>query len=69
MTYNTPRKLYITTEGSRERLGEELWKNFEPWYGHIVVRVYDGGNSYQVFVLDAKSGDYHILHAGEVIQL
>lgn len=69
MTYNTPRKLYITTEGSRERLGEELWKNFEPWYGHVVVRVYDGGNSYQVFVLDAKSGDYHILHAGEVVQL
>lgn len=39
MTYVGPRKLYITTEGSRERLGEELWKNFEPWYGHVVVRV------------------------------
>lgn len=69
MTYNTPRKLYITTEGSRERLGEELWQCFEPWYGHVVVRVYDGGNSYQVFVLDAKSGDYRILHAGEVVEL
>ena len=69
MTYNTPRKLYITTEGSRERLGEELWKYFEPWYGHVVVRVYPGGNAYQVFVLDAVSGDYHVLHAGEVVNL
>lgn len=69
MTYVGPRKLYITTEGSRERLGEDLWKNFEPWYGHVVVRVYPGGNSYQVFVLDAKSGNYEVLHAGEVVEL
>lgn len=69
MTYIGPRKLYITTEGSRERLGEELWSNFEPWYGHVVVRVYPGGDSYQVFVLDAKSGNYEVLHAGEVIKL
>ncbi|MBQ7622277.1 MAG: hypothetical protein IJS66_00875 [Bacteroidales bacterium] len=71
MTYgfNHKPKLYITTDGSRERLGEELWQNFEPWYGHVVVRVYEGGESYQVFVLDAKSGDCHILHAGEIVNL
>ena len=69
MTYSTPRKFYTTNEGARERLGEELFSLYEPWYGHIVVRVYEGGESYQVFVLDAKSGTYEVLNAGELVKL
>ena len=69
MTYSTPRKFYTTNEGARERLGEELFSLYEPWYGHIVVRVYEGGESYQVFVLDAKSGTYEVLNAGDIVKL
>lgn len=44
----------------------ELWKNFVPYYGHVVVRVYEGGTKYQVFVLDSKVPDYHILYKTEI---
>lgn len=59
---------YITVDQARKKLGEELWSKFKPW-GHIVVRVYPGGNSYQMFVLDADSTDYHIIYKSEVINL
>jgi hypothetical protein len=48
------RDYYITVDAPRKKLGEDLWSKFKPW-GHIVVRVYPGGNKYQVFVLDADS--------------
>ena len=62
------RDIYITGEYSRAQLGEDLWKTFKPW-GHIVVRVYPGGNSYQVFVLDADSTDYRIKYKTGVVNL
>lgn len=72
MTYDTPRQMYITTDGSKERLDgidPTLWQNFVPYYGHIVVRVYEGGESYQVFVLDSKVPDYHVLYKSPVTSL
>jgi len=103
-----PRKIYFTTDGSRERMGQELgvrlaeielegkqctseqkhaladeildsklakrladqlWSHVNPEIGHIVVRVYPGGNSYQVFVLDAKTPGYKLLHKSEIVNL
>ena len=62
------RDYYITVDQARKKLGEELWSKFKPW-GHIVVRVYPGGNSYQMFVLDADSTDYRIKYKSDVVEL
>ncbi|MBR0299628.1 MAG: MBL fold metallo-hydrolase [Bacteroidales bacterium] len=66
--YPDERDLYITTECSKDDLGEELWAYFKP-AGHIVVRVYPGGNKYQVFVLDVFSDDYKIKYVSPVKRL
>lgn len=60
------RKMYLTCDAAREQIGEELWKNVEPVQGHIMVRVYEGGKSWQLFVLDAYSTDYRIIYKGPV---
>lgn len=60
--------VFVTTDASRKMLGDELFSKMKP-YGHVVVRVYDGGTSYQVFVLDNKSTDYHIIYKTEIIDL
>ena len=60
------RKMYLTCDAAREQVGEELWKNIEPHYGHIMVRVYEGGKSWQLFVLDAYSTDYRIIYKSPV---
>ena len=62
------RDIYITGEYSRAQLGEELWKTFKPW-GHIVVRVYPGGESYRIFVLAADSCDYRLKYSTSVVNL
>lgn len=62
------REYYITVDQPRKKLGEALWSKFKPW-GHIVIRVYPGGTSYQVFVLDADSTDYHVIYKTEVRNL
>jgi len=36
--------------------------------GHIVVRVYEGGGRFQVFVLDDRSEDYRIIYESPVIR-
>ena len=62
------RDYYITGDRPRKKLGEELWSKFKPW-GHIVIRVYPGGNSYQVFVLDADTTDYRVKYKSDVVNL
>ena len=57
-------EFYITVDQPRKKLGEELWSKFKPW-GHIVVRVYEGGEEYQVFVLDADKLDCPIIYKSE----
>lgn len=59
------RDYYITVDQPRQKLGEELWSHFKPW-GHIVIRVYPGGDSYQMYVLDADSLDYRIKYKSEI---
>ena len=58
-------EFYITVDQPRKKLGEELWGKFKPW-GHIVVRVYEGGEEYQVFVLDADKTDYPVIYKSEI---
>lgn len=58
-------EFYITVDKAREKLSEELWSHFKPW-GHIVVRVYEGGKQYQVFVLDPDRLDYPVKYVSEI---
>jgi len=58
--------IYVTTDSGRTQVGEDLFKHINP-AGHTVIRVYDGGNSFQVFVLDAKSTDYKVIYQSDVI--
>lgn len=60
--------VFVTTDASRKELGEELFSKMKP-FGHIVVRVYEGGGSCQIFVLDNKSTDYHIIYKSPVYML
>lgn len=62
------RDYYITVDQPRQKLGEELWSKFKPW-GHIVIRVYPGGTSYQMFVLDADTTDYRVKYKSDVVNL
>lgn len=56
--------LYPTQESGRQELGEKLFSKLQP-AGHVVVRVYPGGNSYKIFVLDSRSRDYRIISESE----
>jgi len=60
------RELYMTSDSGRELLGEELHKAFHP-IGHIVVRVYPGGEKYKIFVLDAESESRTIIESSDFI--
>lgn len=60
--------VFVTTDASRKLLGDELFSRMKP-YGHVVVRVYEGGNAYQVFVLDNRSIDYHVIYKTGIIKL
>ena len=66
--YPGRRDLYITGDISRVDLGEEIWSKFKP-YDHVVVRVYEGGDRYQMFVLDPMSTDYRIIYKSEIYEL
>ena len=61
------RLLFVTCDAGRKLLGEERWAQLPPT-GHIVLRVYEGGKTYQVFVLDAASGDCRILYQSEILK-
>ena len=68
LVWSGERDYYITVDTPRQKLGEELWSKFKPW-GHIVVRVYPGGDSYQMFVLDADRTDYPVIYSSPVTGL
>ena len=67
LVWTKPAEFYITVDQPRQKLGEELWSYFKPW-GHIVVRVYEDGHKYQVFVLDADSLDYNVIYKSDIKQ-
>lgn len=54
-------EIYVTTNSGKDQVGEELFKNIKP-AGHIVIRVYEGGLSYDIFVLDATNTDYGVIY-------
>ena len=57
----------FATTASAEPICKEEMKHITA-IGHIVVRVYEGGRNYQVFVLDRKDNDYKVLYASQMIQ-
>ena len=63
------RQMFATCDAAKEQVGPELWAKVQPYFGHIVVRVYEGGKSYQIFVLDAYSKDYRMLYKSDIVQL
>ncbi len=65
LVWTEPGEFYITVDQARKKLGEELWSHFKPW-GHIVVRVYEGGETYQVFVLDPDNLEYPVKYKSEI---
>lgn len=60
--YKGEREVYAAglVEGNRTRLGENGQKIMPS--GHIVVRVYPGGNKYQIFVLNDNTTSYEIIY-------
>lgn len=62
------KNLYTTGERGYVLLDEELQQKIHP-AGHIVIRVYPGGGSYQIFVLDYHDREYSILECSDVIEL
>ena len=67
--YDSRPMLFVNTEAARKELGEDLWSRFAATAGHIVIRVYPGGTSWQVFVLNSRSGDYEVLYKSEIMAL
>lgn len=67
--YPNPISLYCTTDSGREQVGEELFDSTVKSCGHIVIRVYEGGTAYQVFVLDARSTDYKVIYTSDIVNL
>ena len=67
--YPVKADLYTTTDSGREQVGPELFDAAVKACGHIVIRVYEGGKSYQVFVLDAKSTDYKVIYSSDIVVL
>ncbi len=63
--YHGLRELYVTSEAGRAKMGEEAWKVVKA-VGHIVIRVYEGGGAYQVFVLDASDPECPLLSQSEI---
>ena len=50
------RQMYMTCDAAKDQVGPELWTNVQPYFGHIVVRVYGGGKSYQTHSLGPGRG-------------
>ena len=67
--YPKPIDLYCTTDSGREQVGAELFDSTVKPCGHIVIRVYEGGTSYQVFVLEARSTDYKVIYKTDIVTL
>lgn len=63
--YPGKRLLFPTSDSGKEINGEARWSWMQPW-GHVVVRVYPGGGSYQIYVLDVMSRDYRVKYSTEI---
>ena len=65
--YPGARDVYATSilEATKNVIGSLIDKTIIPETGHIVIRVYQGGNDYSLFVLDDSGGEYDILLQNE----
>jgi len=63
--YPGRRDLYTTSEAGRAKMGDDAWKAVKGT-GHIVIRVFAGGGSYQVFVLDATDPACPVIARSEI---
>lgn len=59
--------IYATTRSAEKICKEEM--NGITAFGHIVVRVYEGGKKWQIYVLDLKDKGYKVLHMTDVMEL
>ena len=50
---------------NRARLGEDGEK-IKP-DGHVVIRVYPGGDKFQVFVLNDRTSDFEVIYKTDII--
>lgn len=66
--YPGRRELYITGDVSRQQLGEQRWSCFKP-FGHVVIRVFEGGTKYRVYVLDPLSYDYAVKYVSDLYEV
>jgi hypothetical protein len=66
--YEAERKYFATglVPGNARRLGD-LAKHIQPT-GHVVVRVYPGGDKFQVFVLDSTSTDHQVIYESRIYE-
>lgn len=60
--YPGPRDIFSTImlDGTRDVIGDRLNRYAAQW-GHIVVRVYDGGDRYEVFILNHLSENREVI--------
>lgn len=61
--YPGPRDIFTTDmlEPNRLVIGDNIEKNFRNMHGHVVVRVYDDGANYQIFILDDFSKSREVM--------
>ena len=57
--------LYITSNLSQKKLGSQF-NRFKP-FGHVVVRVYENGAKYRIFVLDPFAENYPVKYESDEI--
>ncbi|MBA7590694.1 hypothetical protein ES708_32822 [subsurface metagenome] len=67
--YPGPRDIYATSilDATKNVIGSLVEKTIMPKTGHIVIRVYPGGSSYKMFVLDDNSDEYDIILQNDYI--
>ncbi|GHT09882.1 hypothetical protein FACS1894170_01170 [Planctomycetales bacterium] len=66
--YPDDRQIFTTGmyQGIRDNLGEAV-KNINSFWGHVVIRAYEDGKTFQVFVLDAKHGTFAAQYSTELL--
>lgn len=62
------REMYVTSDSGKVNIPDEFWQHLHA-PGHVVIRVYPGGDSWQVFTLDALSGGYGVIEESELKKL
>lgn len=59
------RDIFCNCDAAKDKVAAIYYDNIKA-IGHIVLRVYEGGNEYQVFVLDNQDPTYPVLYKSDV---